>query len=143
MQANTTIGDFVLITVEELVMLKGSQINPFTSVTGGKGKVTIGKNSVISYGVRIITRSDTPNNIRMNDDSPETMRDIRSGNVDIGDNCFVGANCVLMPGVIIGHRAVIGSGAYIDKNVGDGLIVIPKQKHTFILRKCKNHRVQD
>ena len=87
----------------------------------------IGRNSVISYGARIMTRTDTPHGKRMNDASPLSQRRIREGNVKIGSNCFIGAHAVIMPGVQVGDRAVIGVGTYVDHDVPRNTILPPKQ----------------
>lgn len=42
----------------------------------------------------------------------------------IGDNSFVGARGMILPGVRIGERAIIGAGAVVAKNVPDGAICV-------------------
>jgi acetyltransferase-like isoleucine patch superfamily enzyme len=37
--------------------------------------------------------------------------------VKIGSDCWVGANCIIMPGVTIGDGAVIAGGSVVTKNV--------------------------
>jgi acetyltransferase-like isoleucine patch superfamily enzyme len=44
-------------------------------------------------------------------------RKYRIEKVIIGDNVFLGANSVVMPGVKIGHNVIIGAGAVVTKNV--------------------------
>ena len=41
----------------------------------------------------------------------------------IGDYCFLGARCIIMPGVKIGNEVVIGSGAVVTKDVPSNCIV--------------------
>lgn len=41
----------------------------------------------------------------------------------IGDNVFVGAYSIIMPGVKIGNNVVIGSGSVVTKNVPDNSVV--------------------
>jgi acetyltransferase-like isoleucine patch superfamily enzyme len=38
----------------------------------------------------------------------------------VGKHAIVGANCTLMPGVVIGDDAVIGAGSVVTKNVPNG-----------------------
>jgi acetyltransferase-like isoleucine patch superfamily enzyme len=33
--------------------------------------------------------------------------------------CWIGANCIILPGVIVGENAVVGAGAVVTKNVPD------------------------
>jgi len=37
----------------------------------------------------------------------------------IGDNVFLGANSVVLPGVIIGNNVIVGAGAIVTKNLDD------------------------
>ena len=44
-------------------------------------------------------------------------------NVLIGDNCFIGTNSLIMPGVHIGNECIIGAGSVVTKDVPDNSIV--------------------
>lgn len=135
MGEHTFIGDGCFVSVGRLVMEAGSQINAHACLTGGKGTVHLGRDTVISYGVLIITRTDGPKGKKMNDASPEALRTIRSGDVVVGDDAFVGAYAVLMPGVIIGNRAVIGSGTFVSKDIPPDVVVYPEQRLIVKARK--------
>jgi hypothetical protein len=41
----------------------------------------------------------------------------------IGNNVFLGANAVILPGVVIGGNAIIGAGAIVTKDVPDNTVV--------------------
>lgn len=43
--------------------------------------------------------------------------------VTIGDNCWIGANSTINPGVTIGDNVVVGSGAVVTKDVPDNCVV--------------------
>jgi len=133
MGKDSFIGDFCLITVPYLKVGDRSQINAFSRIVGRKG-VIIGDDVVISYGVTILTSTDTPEGAYMNDARPESERRIREGDVVIEDGVFIGANAVIMPNVTIHKRAVIGAGAYIDEDVEPETIVIP-WKHTYMKKR--------
>jgi acetyltransferase-like isoleucine patch superfamily enzyme len=45
------------------------------------------------------------------------------GKVDIKDNVFVGWGAIIMPGVTIGPNAIVGAGAVVTKDVGEGTVV--------------------
>lgn len=45
------------------------------------------------------------------------------GKVKIGDYSYIGAHCMIMPGVKIGERCVIGGGSVVTKSVPDGCMV--------------------
>ncbi len=41
----------------------------------------------------------------------------------IGNNVFVGARAILLPGVVIGDRVIVGAGSVVTKSVPSGYIV--------------------
>ena len=43
--------------------------------------------------------------------------------IEIFDNVFIGANCILCPGVKVGPNAVIAAGAVVTKDVPPGSVV--------------------
>ena len=44
------------------------------------------------------------------------------GKVSIGDNTFVGADTIIMPGVSVGRNCIIGSASVVTKNVPDNTV---------------------
>lgn len=87
------------------------------SITG-KGPVTIGDRTLVGYGSRIISSDH---------EIPGTGRIFDAGHrhqpVSIGQDVWIGANCVILPGVTIGDHAVIAAGAVVTKDVPTGTIV--------------------
>lgn len=45
------------------------------------------------------------------------------GKIKVGDYTHIGDNCMIMPGVTIGSRCVIGGGTVLTKSVPDGCMV--------------------
>lgn len=44
-------------------------------------------------------------------------------NTYIGENCILGINCIIMPGVKIGNEVIVGSGSVVTKDVPDNVII--------------------
>jgi acetyltransferase-like isoleucine patch superfamily enzyme len=44
---------------------------------------------------------------------------ITSAPIEIADDVFIGANSIILKGVSIGSRAVIGAGSVVTKNIPD------------------------
>lgn len=42
--------------------------------------------------------------------------------VHIGNNVWIGANCIIMPGVTIGDHTIIGAGSIVTKNIPSNVI---------------------
>ena len=77
--------------------------------TNPKG-IYIGKKSVITTGVVVLTHNYVMGN--------GTFVDTK-----IGDNVFIGANAIIMPGITIGNNIIIGAGSVVTKDVEDFSIV--------------------
>ena len=45
------------------------------------------------------------------------------GKIKIGDYSYIGERCMIMPGVTIGKRCIVGGGSVVTKSVPDGCMV--------------------
>lgn len=79
-------------------------------------KVTIGNNVFIAPNVSIFTAGH-PVHFEMRN----TLLEYGIP-VTIGDNCWIGGNAVICPGVNIGEGAVIGAGSVVTKDVPKNVI---------------------
>ena len=44
-------------------------------------------------------------------------------NVKIGNNCFIGAKAIILPGVSIGDNVIVGAGSVVTKNIPSNVVV--------------------
>lgn len=79
------------------------------------GKIHIGKRTLIAQNVGIITS----NHDLLNIDNHVQPKD-----VFIGDDCWVGMNSVILPGVVLGDHTIVGAGSVVSKSFPDGNCVI-------------------
>jgi maltose O-acetyltransferase len=103
-----------------------------TSVTG-PGRIRIGDGVFINAGVVVysevaITIGDDvalANEVYVMDTSSHGMegRDPYAAPVSIGAGTWVGARAIILPGVTIGSRVVVGAGAVVTKDVPDEVLV--------------------
>lgn len=97
----------------------------------GKGNVIIGENVGICYDVLLITSMESYD-AEMSDLLPEERRRIRTGNIVIEDDVYVGSKAVISVGdqnlVRIGRGSCIGANSYIDKDIESYTVLIPHQK---------------
>ena len=79
----------------------------------------IGDNSTISYRAIICTSANPnyPFNMLCNLYKPKYEP------VFIGKDCWIGAGAIILPGVKIGNCSVVASGAVVNKDVPDGVMV--------------------
>lgn len=77
------------------------------------GKVTIGDNCQMAPNVAIYTAGHP-----VHPDSRNSAYEYGI-EVTIGDNCWIGGNSVVCPGVHIGNNVIIGAGSVVTKDVPD------------------------
>ncbi|HIC87949.1 MAG TPA: acyltransferase, partial [Anaerolineae bacterium] len=71
---------------------------------------TIGDNTIVGYNTVILGHE-------------YLLREWRRGPVVIGKNVVIGANCTILPGVVIGDGAVISAMSLVNKDVPPGAVV--------------------
>lgn len=58
-----------------------------------------------------------------------------TGNVTIGNRCWIGSNVVILKGANIGDNCVIGAGCIISGNIESGTLVKPSTNN--VVEKIK------
>lgn len=84
--------------------------------------VEIGNNVRITRGVNITTHDGGVWVLRRK--YPELSNMDRFGKVKIGDNCHIGMNSLIMPGVTIGKNCIIGAGAIVTHDIPDDSVAV-------------------
>lgn len=87
-------------------------------VLDGRGSLSIGKNSLIGFETAIIT--STHNFDRA--DIPIKDQGMKSSPIEIGDNCWIGARVIILPGNKIGNNSIVGANSVITKDIPDSVI---------------------
>lgn len=79
----------------------------------------IGKNSTIAYGASILTGA----NPHASHNKLGKIYPKMTAPVVIGDNCWIGANATILPGITIGDCSIVAAGAIVTKDVPPGVLV--------------------
>jgi maltose O-acetyltransferase len=79
-------------------------------------KVTIGKNVLFGPGVHIYTASHPI-------DAVERLKFATAKPVSIGDDCWIGGQAVICPGVTIGNNCIIAAGSVVVHDIPDNVMV--------------------
>jgi galactoside O-acetyltransferase len=118
-----TIGDSVII--DDFVFIMGGKntqigsfvhIASFTSITGS-GELVMEDFTGLSGGVRVYTgNEDYSGGCLTNPSVPEPYRLPTRSFVNIKKHAIIGANTVILPGVIIGEGAAIGANSLVTKD---------------------------
>lgn len=110
---HTLIGDYKHLCAHENV-----EINSGCFIVA-KDRIEIGRNSTIAYGATILT-SANPNGPynKLSELYPKM-----TAPVVIGDDVWIGANAIILPGVTIGDFSVVAAGSVVVKDVPSGVLV--------------------
>lgn len=73
-------------------------------------KISVGRNTIIGYNTTILTHE-------------YLIEEYRIGEITIGDEVMVGANCTILPGISIGDRAIVSAATLVNADVPDGTFV--------------------
>lgn len=98
---------------------KNSYIGRFSSIQASNNCiVNIGNNVSISHFVLIYTSNiDSKKGLISKSDLPDI-----SGNVTIGDDCWIGAGTFIKEGIEIGPNSFVGAGSVVTHSLPSGII---------------------
>ena len=104
------IDDFVFIVAKKQIRIGNYvHIASFSSITGGE-EFSIGDYSTLSSGARIFTGTEyVYGESLLGASIPALYRKVVRLPVEIGKHCMVGANSVILPGVVLPDGVVIGA----------------------------------
>ena len=96
------------------------QVGRYATITAIE-EIEIGDGCLLSEYVYI---SDHSHNVYTKNDAPLVkMPLIRKGPVRIGNQCFIGFRSIVMPGVTLGDRCVVGAGAVVTRSFPSNSVI--------------------
>jgi acetyltransferase-like isoleucine patch superfamily enzyme len=119
------IGDYLSLNSKPL---------PIYITVGEKGKLIIGNNVLMNYGVNIGCefKITIGNDVKIGDLSTildcdfhqvDCQNNVTMKEVVIGNNVWISRMCTILPGVKIGDNSVIGVGSIVTKDVPKNVLV--------------------
>lgn len=103
-----------------IIIGEKTYIGELNNIRAGGGSIKIGNKCLISQHVTIVCSNHGINKNNLIINQPWDQKD---NFVIISDDCWIGANSVILPGVKIGKGAVIAAGSVVTKNVPEYAIV--------------------
>ncbi|MBN1767935.1 MAG: sugar O-acetyltransferase [Prolixibacteraceae bacterium] len=83
----------------------------------GGGYIRIGNHTLIGPNCQLYTPQHPKNYIERREDKEYAYPK------SIGDDCWLGGNVTILPGVSIGHRCIVAAGSVVTTNVSDDCMV--------------------
>lgn len=80
-----------------------------------KGKIYIGHGTMIAPNCGIITTNHDLNDLKKHVDGKD---------VKLGENCWIGMNSIILPGVELDDKTIVGAGSVVTKSFIEGNCVI-------------------
>jgi acetyltransferase-like isoleucine patch superfamily enzyme len=96
-------------------------INEFNSIRASGSEIVIGDNCLLSQYVAVIGSNHA---IALGQPMRDQSWDLAKAGVRIGNDVWIGAHAVILPGVEIGDGAVVAAGAVVTRNVPAYAVVV-------------------
>jgi acetyltransferase-like isoleucine patch superfamily enzyme len=103
---------------------KNCFFNNYCSIVS-RNSITIGDGTLFGENVKVYDH----NHCFKDYTTPIKGQGYTSAPIKIGNHCWIASNVVILKGVTIGDNCVIGAGCIIHKDVPPNSIVINKQNH--------------
>jgi acetyltransferase-like isoleucine patch superfamily enzyme len=105
----------ILLDKPDAAIFIGSNTRIHGSCIHAQKSIYIGKNCLIAANCQII---DSNGHLLSFDDVSNRINTYGvPKKIIINDNVWVGANCIILPGTIIGEGSVIGAGSIVNKEI--------------------------
>lgn len=144
-------GKYCLIKyAHKFVIGRGSTYNDRCWFNARAG-ITIGENTLIGPNVLMQSSNHKIKNINIEQNANDknswckdaSISRVSGRKITIGDDVWIGANCIILPGVVIPNKCIIGAGTLLTKSnskcLEEGDIVANDTK----LRKIGNRKDYD
>jgi acetyltransferase-like isoleucine patch superfamily enzyme len=81
----------------------------------GENGIIFGKNVWVGPGVGIISANHSVDDFE---------RHRKEKPIRIGDNCWIGMNAVILPGVELGEHVIVGAGSIVTRSFGPNCMIV-------------------
>lgn len=111
-------GDFTTEKLISMGMKVGKNFNRLHGVILDPGHcwlIEIGDNVTMAPNVHVLCHDAS---------TKQFLNYTKIGRVTIGDNVFIGAESVILPGVTIGSNVIVGANSTVSHDVPAGMVVI-------------------
>ena len=123
---NCTVGRQAIILSTGVIRNLGKGINIGSNTAigarnflSGQGGIDIGSHVIMGPDIRIFSEN---HNFFNSSQIIKDQGESRKG-VEIGDNCWIGANVTILDGVCIGNNSIIAAGSVVNQSFENGVLI--------------------
>lgn len=109
--------DFCFIDAKASFRFGKYSVMTWHCLAEGWANIEIGDRCFLGPGTKLLGSTYEFNDCYACEHLPEGTHSTRFGDIRICNDAYLGANCVVMPGVTVGEGAVVGSCTFINKNL--------------------------
>jgi len=113
------ISDHVKILSPDKIKIKDNVRIVNSVILDGRGGLSIGEDTLVGFQSIILTSTHKSDRV----DIPIRKQGMFKKPVQIGKDVWIGARVIIQPGVTIGDKAIVGSGAVVTKDVPQCAVV--------------------
>jgi len=127
-----------ILPFKGFILGENSTIEDFCTINNGVGKVQIGNNTRIGIGSVLIGPLSIGDDVRLAQNVvvtalnhnyedisiPISEQGINTEAVYIGNQTWIGANAVILPGIFIGKHCIIGAGSVVTRDIPSNSLVV-------------------
>jgi len=120
-----------VLPTNEVYIGANSTIEDYCTINNGMGEILIGDNTRIGIGSVLIGPVHIGHNVRLaqnvvitslnhnysNISKPISEQGVHTETISIGDEVWIGANAVILPGILIGKHSVVAAGSVVTKDI--------------------------
>lgn len=103
-----------------IIIGDNTYIGEYNNIRAANGEIIIGDSCLISQHITMVT---TNHNISKSKKIIEQGWNVNRNRIEIGNDVWIGANSVILPGVTIHKGAVVAAGSIVTKDVPEYAIV--------------------
>lgn len=123
----------------KLIFGNGVQINDYCHISAVYN-VSVGHNTLIASKVYISDHNHGNFQGQFDFSVPPINWSLEYRPVSIGENCWIGENAIILPGVEIGNNVIIGANTVVTKSIKSFSIAVGNPARVI---KVYNHKLQE
>ena len=111
------IFDYAFLSGRESLKIGKYCVIGWHTVIEGGANIILGDRVFLGPGSKLLSSTYDLQGFYSSQLLPDTTYEIRYGDITLGNDAYIGANSIIMPGVTIGEGAVVGANSLVDHNL--------------------------